>query len=1107
MSLARLLEGQFRGDIRFRGAAYLEAERVDVVRVTPDELFGVVRDGTEYETHLSRQNSELNMYCSCASEAASGKKIACKHLWATVLAADAGEYLSGEVREGHVPPFVADDAFSPITPLTFDEEDEEDLLSGEVYQPRSTKTRSAAVPQRKLKDWEQQLLDLRQQMGGKENGSSAVEREREIFYEVDTTASRTAGALVVQTSQRQRRANGQWGKLKPLKLRPGRLGEIEHEDDRRILAYLTGGTPERSSWIAQQTEFQSAVYRYQIPFELCELILPRMCATNRTRLLESSETSSPPLVWDDGPPWQLALVLDADDGADGWRLAGELRRNEERLPVARLDLLVPGGLAVHDDLVFQVDDFGAQPWVKLLNSDKPLTGPNGDEVALVDRLLDLPSLPTLDLPEELQLEEVRVEPLPVLTVVTPKGRGWRQERLNGSVQFDYLGTRVPASSRQWGIVQREEGRCLLRDREFEERGWSKLQELGFRRRLDQRRVDHDVDIAVSDLGRAVRTLVDEGWQVQADGHDVRQPANLQLKIQSGIDWFDLSGDVDFAGQTIGFPDLLAALARKDNMIRLPDGSLGILPDDWAEQYGLLGGLGEVQGDSLRFSMTQAGLIDALLAARNAEVDVDVGFEAIRERLASFSGIDAAAEPPDFAGELRPYQQEGLGWLEFLQQFGFGGCLADDMGLGKTIQVLAILQERVRTRSEKLPSLVVVPKSLIFNWTHEIQRFTPKLKSLEYTGLARSDLRESFGKYDVVLTTYGTLRRDVATLKDEPFDYVVLDEAQTIKNSSSQVAKASRLLMANHRLALSGTPIENHLGDLWSIFEFLNPGMLGRSSVFKLYANDSGEEESQQALSKGLKPFVLRRTKKEVATELPDKFEETIFCEMEAEQQKLYDELRDHYRQSLLGMVQKQGLGKSKMHVLEALLRLRQAACHPGLLSEDSAEDSSAKLDVLTPHLEELIEEGHKSLVFSQFTSMLSIVKKHLDKRGIRYAYLDGKTRSRKAVVEEFQTDPDIPVFLISLKAGGLGLNLTAAEYVFLLDPWWNPAVESQAIDRAHRVGQTKQVFAYRLICKGTVEEKIVELQSKKRKLADAILEADNRIMKDLTADDLELLLS
>jgi SNF2 family DNA or RNA helicase len=322
-----------------------------------------------------------------------------------------------------------------------------------------------------------------------------------------------------------------------------------------------------------------------------------------------------------------------------------------------------------------------------------------------------------------------------------------------------------------------------------------------------------------------------------------------------------------------------------------------------------------------------------------------------------------------------------------------------------------------------------------------------------------------------------------------------------------VAKAARLLRAENRLALTGTPIENHLRDLWSIFEFLNPGMLGRASIFKLHTSDASDDESRRLLSQALRPFILRRTKKEVARELPEKFEQTIVCSMSKQQEQLYGELRDHYRQSLLGLVRKQGLARSKIHVLEALLRLRQVACHPALLDEKHLEVPSAKLDALGLHLSDLLEEGHKALVFSQFTSYLSIVRRYLEQRNITYEYLDGQTRNRKERIDRFQTDAGCGVFLISLKAGGLGLNLTAADYVFLLDPWWNPAVEMQAIDRAHRIGQTRRVFAYRLICRNTVEEKIAELQVRKKELADAILQADNNLISDLTADDLELLLS
>jgi SNF2 family DNA or RNA helicase len=397
---------------------------------------------------------------------------------------------------------------------------------------------------------------------------------------------------------------------------------------------------------------------------------------------------------------------------------------------------------------------------------------------------------------------------------------------------------------------------------------------------------------------------------------------------------------------------------------------------------------------------------------------------------------------------------------------------------------------------------------VFTWAQEAERFPPDLKLLDYTAPGLHALRERFAEHDLVVTTSGTLRTDAAELAQVEFDYVILDEAQAIKTATSQAAKAARLLNGRHRLAMSGTPIENHLGELWSIFEFLNPGMLGGSAVFKRLTagGGAGDAEGRALLARALRPFILRRTKAQVVQDLPDKTEQTLYCVMEAAQRKLYEELRAHYRQALL----RKGDGdlrKSKIEVLEALLRLRQAACHPGLIDPERAADPAAKLDMLLPQLAEVVEEGHKVLVFSQFTSLLAIVRQRLDEEGLRYEYLDGRTRNRAERVERFQSDPDIPLFLISLKAGGLGLNLTAAGYVYLLDPWWNPAVEAQAIDRSHRIGQSQHVFAYRLICRDTVEQKILELQQRKRDLADAILNADNRLIKNITRDDLEFLLS
>jgi len=488
------------------------------------------------------------------------------------------------------------------------------------------------------------------------------------------------------------------------------------------------------------------------------------------------------------------------------------------------------------------------------------------------------------------------------------------------------------------------------------------------------------------------------------------------------------------------------------------------------------------------------------------------FERARRKLSSFEGIAPVFEPPGFRGELRGYQRDGLGWFRFLREFGFGGCLADDMGLGKTVQVLALLASRGHDRGDApRTSLVVAPRSVVFNWLDEAKRFAPTLRALDYTGIGRSATGLATGEYDLVLTTYGTLRRDALTLSRVPFDYVILDESQAIKNAASQAAKATRLLVGRHRLALSGTPIENHLGELWSLFEFLNPGMLGKSPAFRAWTAGAGDADdlSRQALARAVKPFVLRRTKEKVTPELPARTEQTLWCDLGPVQRRLYDQLRDHYRSSLLAKVSREGLAKSKIHVLEALLRLRQAACHPGLIDDARAGRDSAKLDLLVERLAEVIDEGHKAIVFSQFTSLLALLEPRLGALGtIGIAYLDGATpaRQRAEAVARFQDDAGCRLFLLSLKAGGVGLNLTAAGYVFLLDPWWNPAVEAQAIDRAHRIGQSKPVIAYRLVARDTVEERILSLQDKKRALADSILSGDESLLRTLTREDLEALL-
>jgi SNF2 family DNA or RNA helicase len=684
-----------------------------------------------------------------------------------------------------------------------------------------------------------------------------------------------------------------------------------------------------------------------------------------------------------------------------------------------------------------------------------------------------------------------------------------QTSLTAELSFDYGALRVRAEDSRSAIVDWDKQTMLRRDLEAEHEALVRLLELGLRPVESSEGHVRALELAASEVPGVIEPLLREGWSVEVQGRSVSAPSPPALRVVSGIDWFDLSGEVEFAGGRLELPRLLEAVARGDRFIKLEDGSQGLLPAEWMETYDSLAKLARDSTETgLRFLPSQALIVDALLSAM-PPADVDAEFARLRERLSSFERLKPKKEPKSFNGTLRSYQRLGLGWLEFLREFGLGGVLADDMGLGKTVQVLALTQiHRSASKSTKLPFLVVAPRSIVYNWVDEASRFTPKLRVAEYHGASREALQGKFDEFDIIVTTYGTLRRDVGYLATVEFDTVILDEAQAIKNATSQTAKASRLLSARHRLALTGTPIENHLGELGSIFEFLNPGMLGRLPRLEvLNGGRAPTKQELELLSRDIRPFILRRTKEQVLPDLPPKTEQILFCELREPQRELYDKLRATYQASLLEQVEAKGVSGSAMQVLEALLRLRQIACHPGLVDTAWEDAGSAKLEALFEQVSEVLDEGHKVLVFSQFTSLLAYVRRQLDEDGIEYAYLDGKTQKRGEIVDRFQNDPSCNLFLISLKAGGVGLNLTAAGYVFLLDPWWNPAVEAQAIDRTHRIGQTQAVFAYRMIARDTVEEKLLKLQGTKRKLAEAILDAEGQALRDLTADDLRLLLS
>ncbi len=1093
MNLSTRLAGNFSVSIRNRGQNYFWQRRVRIARGSDFEVEARVRGAEDYQVRLGWQDGTLSARCDCPSFYSWGP---CKHLWASILAAEAGGYLSSAGSSRNLT--LNCDDYEPSD----DFEDEESSR----FPPHPAGPNSRAEP--KPPAWRTQVNTISNSRSQNGRPADVWPAKREIVYAVDVVASLTGGDLVLSLGSRDRKANGSWTRVKSLALKRDAIVQLPVPEDREILAALAGGTQYYgySPW----SSYSAIPASYVVTYPLAGSIMPVVGRSGRCYLRKSVQPDDlTPLTWDEGGPWKFGLEMRRGDQG-GWAVTGVLRREEERLDLATPLLVTQGGLVFTHDRVAPLAEDTPFEWLAHLRKAGHIKAPEKDKHELLKVLLCSPNAPPLDVPVELNYEQVEVAARPCLRLRAGDARSYDPGRLMAELSFDYEGRAVPAHDSSRGIYDAEKRRFVRRDSATERAAAGLLSELGFRFLAwgygDSK---PSWDLAPSKLPRIVRALLGAGWHVEAEGKILRRASAFRIEVATGVDWFELHGGVEYGETQAKLPALLEALRRGENMVRLDDGTYGVLPEEWLRRIGLLAGLGEPEAGHIRFRQSQAGLLDALLAAQ-PEARCDETFSRIREELRLFQGVEPAPQPAGFVGHLRDYQREGLGWMEFLRRFSFGGCLADDMGVGKTAQVLALLETRRQSRAAGelvRPSLVVVPRSLIFNWKEEAARFTPQLRVLDNSGCERNG--NDFAAYDLVLTTYGTLRRDVSLLKDVEFDYVVLDEAQAIKNAGTASAKAARLLRGEHRLALSGTPVENHLGELWSLFEFLNPGMLGRASVFKLagVAARNPDEETRRLLAHALRPFILRRTKSQVARELPPKTEQTIYCEMDSIQRQLYNELRQHYRDALLKRIELEGLAKSKMQVLSALLRLRQAACHPGLLDPRRRIEPSAKLDTLLEQLSEVIDEGHKALVFSQFTTLLGIVRDRLDRGGIAYEYLDGATRDRQARVERFQNDAGCRLFLISLKAGGLGLNLTAAEYVFLLDPWWNPAVEAQASDRAHRIGQTRHVFAYRLIARDTVEEKVLELQKTKRDLAAAIISADNSLIRNLHREDLELLLS
>lgn len=579
-------------------------------------------------------------------------------------------------------------------------------------------------------------------------------------------------------------------------------------------------------------------------------------------------------------------------------------------------------------------------------------------------------------------------------------------------------------------------------------------------------------------------------------------ARVNIEVTSGLNWFNTNIEVHFGRQKAPLKQIRKSVKNKSKYVELDDGTLGIIPSEWLDKFSAYFQSGSIENESLVIPKVNFSSIEQLFDDEMIHSQVKSELEDYRNKLSQLDKIELVKQPSELKATLRHYQIQGLSWLNFLDDFNFGGCLADDMGLGKTIQLIAFMLH-LKKKHGKKTHLLVVPTSLIHSWEIELNKFAPSLCYLVQHGAERQTGTEDFENYDLVITTYNLMVSDIGFLRHFEFSYVFLDESQNIKNTTSQRYKAARLLKSRNRIVLTGTPLENNTFDLYAQLSFTCQGLLGTKTYFRhtwaVPIDKFKDRKSAQTLTDKVAPFILRRTKKEVSKELPEKTEVVISCEMGPEQRRVYDAYEKEFREYLSAQDNEE-IDKHPMHVLRGITRLRQICNAPQLIGEDKLNgEIPAKIVALMEQLRS-ITENHKVLIFSQFVGMLKMIEKELQNEKIGYTALTGSTADRAGVVKQFQEDVSTRVFLISLKAGGTGLNLTAADYVFLVDPWWNPAVENQAIDRVYRIGQEKHVIAARLICPDTVEEKIQLMQEDKSHLAKKLVSDSNSIFKSMDKD-------
>ncbi len=1080
--LAKALNDVFSPLIRSHGENYFNMNRAYLVSQNENTVCFTVSGTKNYQCLFKQKESSqksktglsrsLHMSCECPYFRDYDY---CKHLWACIKEGDSreiwGDFLKLKKKN--------------------EQEQKQEQEQEQEQKPRSN-------PQQQ-KSWKKKIDQLSTQ-----NTLYKASRRKsghfKVYYALDYYSYKSTG-LVVHFYRLENRLAGHPNFIERKAIKPDDFEKLSDPMDSELILLLTSQVNSAVYW--------NQVYSHGIirPY-LQNQTLDKLCKTGRLFLESGHRTYDIDrlrFLRFNGNEAGIMTHLSLKNSKVSFKT--QLEAGNKRIPIEDLIVFWDHGSYITRETVgcFKPEHFD---WLKTLKELGNEYIHKSDKDFLVQELFNQEIDTDIELAANMDWKfKEETAPKPKIILKEEK-RSETKKELYGKVLFKYGHSEASSLSFQKHSVDEKNRILHLRDFDRESEFLSETESMDFSPTPMKFAQSYNFRIRKGQFVNTIKEMIDKNWEVEAQGKKVESALSTSFSVTSGIDWFDLESEVTFeSGQKLTLPELIKSLKRGETLIPLGNGQYGMLPEEWLKKYSSLAEIGDNQGTGqLRFSKVQGIFLDGWFSEEKNFM-TDRGFKDFQKNIRKTSLKEKSKPAKVFKGQLRDYQEEGLAWLEYLEKLRFGGVLADDMGLGKTIQVIALLQKKRKERSLKKSHLIVVPKSLVFNWKDEFKRFAPELSVLTYVNKERKDFLKNINQYDVTVTTYQTLRVDFREFRDIEFDYMILDEAQYIKNPRSQVSQVCKMMNAPNKLALTGTPIENSLADLFSILDFLNPGLISKQLKDTFSGVNDLDSDNLKKLSKALSPMILRRTKMDVLKDLPDKIENTIKCKLSKTEQKHYNSLKNYYQLKLSKKIQESGFNQSKIEILEALLRLRQAACHPGLIDKRRINEKSSKLDVLFEQIHSLASSGNKCLVFSQFTSFLKVIRPKLEREKINHLYLDGKTEKRKELVEKFEQSDDFKVFLISLKAGGVGLNLTSANYVFILDPWWNPATETQAIDRTHRIGQKNNVFAYKLIAKDTVEEKILELQKTKKALSEVVINSSSGILKKMNVNDLNFLLS